>query len=150
MSKTALRNVAAEAGDMQHKLAGVIWYWLQANRTAEAARRESMLDRASYDSFPASDPIAPAALCDPENEAQEVECVIDADRLTLRCVPQGATKADHAAREPELEFESERPDGGRLHVRVHVCAVPSAQNAVDQSDATMPDRPVHAGPVSGG
>ena len=46
-----------------------------------------------------------------------------------------------------IEPEQVRPDGGRLHVRVHIRSVPSAQDSVERSEATLPDNPVHAGPV---
>ena len=149
MPDPTLESVAAKAGDMEQKLAAVIGHWLRANRVAEAARREAVLDRASYDSFPASDPIAPAALCDPETDAQQLECVIDGDELTLRCAPRGATAPDQVARVPTLTLQGERSDGGRLEVRVHVRSMPSAEQAVGHSEAALPDDPVHAGPVTG-
>ena len=148
MANEEFKSLAASGDDTEHKLVGVIWHWLRAYRVAEAARREALLDRASYDSFPASDPVAPAASADPETDDQSIECVIDNDQLTLRCLPRGSTPAPQAnGGEPDLEFEGSRPDGGQLHVRIHLRSVPSAQGAVERSEATLPDDPVHAGPV---
>ena len=66
MANEEFKSIAASSDDTEHKLVGVIWHWLRAYRVAEAARREALLDRASYDSFPASDPVAPAASADPD------------------------------------------------------------------------------------
>ena len=148
MANEEFKSITASGDDTERKLAGVIWHWLRAYRVAEAARREALLDRASYDSFPASDPVAPAASGDPETDDQAIECLIDNDQLTLRCLPRGVTPTPAVeGAEPDLEFEGERPDGGQLHVRIRIRSVPSAQDAVERSEATLPDNPVHAGPV---
>lgn len=134
--------------ELERKLAGVLGRWLQATRSAEKARREALLDRASYDSFPASDPVAPASMTEPERETQVIDCVIDGDSMTLRCAPHGASAAlDAAGHRADLEFDAVDAAGEAVHVRIHVHTVPSAEGAIARSEATLPDQPVHAGPV---
>lgn len=142
---TDQKNSAASA-ELEHKLAGIVLRWVRAFREAETARLQAAVDRASYDSFPASDPVAPAASVESDNAPQEIECVINGDCLTLRCLPRGATASNRAsAGDGDLSFDGQLPDGGMLHVRVVVQSLPSAEEAVERSEATLPARPVHAG-----
>ena len=134
--------------ELEHKLAAVVLRWVRAYREAEAARLQAMVDRASYDSFPASDPVAPAASVESDEAPQQIECVINGDCLTLRCLPRGATATSHpSTRDADLSFDGEMPDGAMLHVLVHVQSLPSAEGAVEKSEATLPSEPVHAGEV---
>ena len=142
------QNRSTAGAELEHKLAGVVLRWVRAFREAETARLQAMVDRASYDSFPASDPVAPAASAESDDAPQQIECVINGDCLTLRCLPRGAMASSQSAtHDADLSFDGELPDGGTLHVRVRVQALPSAQDAVGKSEATLPDEPVHAGEV---
>lgn len=133
--------------ELEHKLAGVVLRWVRAYREAEAARRQASIDRASYDSFPASDPVAPATSMEADDAPQEVECVIKGDCMTLHCLPHGARTSQGSAPGSDLSFEGELPDGGLLRVQVRVEALPSAQTAVEDSEGNLPSEPVHAGEV---
>ena len=133
--------------ELEHKLAGVILRWVHEYREAETARLQAIVDRASYDSFPASDPVAPATSVESDDAPQELECVIDGDRITLRCLPRGARTPQTVTGNADLDFNGELPGGGLLHVRVQVLSLPSAQAAIEKSEATLPDEPVHAGEV---
>lgn len=134
--------------ELEHKLAGVVLRWVRAYREAETARLQAMVDRASYDSFPASDPVAPAASAESNDAPQEIECVINGACLTLRCLPRGATASKQTpVGDGDLSFDGQLPDGGMLHVRVLVQSLPSAEEAVEKSEATLPTEPVHAGEV---
>ena len=46
---------------LEHRRLNLVRSWLRRSREASAAHTEAALDRASYESFPASDPMAPAA-----------------------------------------------------------------------------------------
>lgn len=122
----------------ERQLMNLVRSWLRRTREASAARTEAALDRASFESFPASDPIAPAAAQrEREPALEEIDCTMSLATLVFRCAGHDGPRVDRPA--PAWTIEGDAPGGGRLHLRIW---------AEDDEGAGVPSalelEPVHA------
>lgn len=130
-------HAVADAG-FEDKLLELVRNWMRKAREAASDRTEAAIDRASFESFPASDPVAPAAAStDREPALEEVDCTMECDRLVFRCAPR---EPDAHRAPPAWTLEGRAPDGGRMLLRVWIDDTPREQ-AVPQ---TLTLEPVHA------
>jgi hypothetical protein len=110
----------APAGDarLERQVLGLVRNWLRRAREASAARTEAAIDRGSFESFPASDPVAPAvSSTDREPALEEIDCTMHVDRLEFRCAPR---EPDASRPPPASTIEGDAPGGGRLRLRIWV------------------------------
>jgi hypothetical protein len=149
-------NPAAEAGQdptrdardgtrhdtrLEHQVVNLLRSWMRMTRQAATAHTEAALDRASYESFPASDPVAPAAAPnDRRPTLEEIDCTMSVGHLVFECSPRADAPVRDDRPPPAWTIEGDAIDGGRLRVRVWVDdAAPEA--AVP---TTLELEPVHA------
>lgn len=127
----------------ERQLLNLVRSWLRRTREASAARTEAALDRASFESFPASDPVAPAA---PQSEREpaleEIDCTMSLATLVFRCAGHDGPRIDRPA--PAWTIEGDAPGGGRLRLRIwaeddEAAGVPSALE-LEAVHATMRTR----------
>jgi hypothetical protein len=112
--------------------------WLHRSREASAAHTEAAIDRGSFESFPASDPVAPAgSSTDREPGLEEIDCTMRLGLLEFRCA---AHEPDASRPPPASTIEGEAPDGRRMRLRVWVDDM-QAGHGVPQS---LELEPVHA------
>lgn len=122
-----------------HPLLELVADWLRRARTAESTRVEATIDRGSFESFPASDPVATAtATGERQPGLQAVDCTMRPDRLTFRLAPR---EAETGRPPPAWTVESEAGDGGRMSLRVWVLDGSEADTPVP---AALELEPVHA------
>jgi hypothetical protein len=134
----------AEAGRdqrLEQQVVNLLRSWIRRSREAASVHTEAALDRASFESFPASDPVAPAAASnDRRPSLEEIDCTMSTGELVFRCAsPAGsATRDDRPP--PASVIEGDTADGGRIRVRVWVeDAAPG-----DAVPSTLELEPVHA------
>lgn len=128
----------ARAARLDRALRELADRWLRRAREAEAARVEAALDRGSFESFPASDPVAPASGPSERGPASaEVDCRLSADQLVFRLAPR---EPDAGRPPPTWTVEDDVGDGGRVRLRVWV----EDAGAADGVPAPLALEPVHA------
>ncbi len=125
-------------GRLEHQVLELVRNWLRRAHEASAAHTEAAIDRGSFESFPASDPVAPAVpSTDREPGLEEIDCTMHVDRLEFRC----ASREPDASRPPPAStIEGDAPDGRHLRLRVWVDDS-SPREGVPQS---LELEPVHA------
>jgi hypothetical protein len=124
---------------LEHRLLNLVRSWLRRSREASAAHTEAALDRASYESFPASDPMAPAASqSEREPTLEEIDCTMSVATLVFRCAGREGPRTEAAA--PDWTIEGDAPGGGRIRMRIWV---EDADAAADVPSA-LELEPVHA------
>ncbi len=133
-------HAAGAAADprLEHRVLALLRDWLRRAREASAARTEAALDRGSFESFPASDPVAPAVpSADREPALEEIDCTMRPDRIEFRCAPR---EPDPSRPPPSSTIEGDAPDGRRLRLRVWVDDMPKDATPAQ----TLALEPVHA------
>lgn len=124
---------------LEHQLLNLVRSWLRRTREASAVHTEAALDRASFESFPASDPVAPAASqTEREPSLEEIDCTMSIATLVFRCAGRDGPRVDRP--EPAWTIEGDAPGAGRLRVRIWV---EDADAAADVPSA-LELEPVHA------
>ena len=117
------REIAME---LDKQLLKLVSNWIRSVREAEDSRMEADIDHAVFETFPASDPISPAAASDERvARVEAIDCVIDGSTLTLSPAAQG--DAVHGGRPHAYVIEGDLPEGGRLNLRVWVEATPQEE-----------------------
>jgi len=116
------RTSAHGGAGLEHQVLGLVRNWLRRSHEAGAARTEAAIDRGSYESFPASDPVAPSgSSTDREPALGEIDCTMRTDSLEFRC----ASREPDASRPPPASIiEGEAPGGNRMRLRVWVDGEP--------------------------
>jgi hypothetical protein len=123
---------------LEQQVLNLVRSWLRRSRESDAARTEAAIDRASFESFPASDPVAPAvASAERAPTLEEVDCTMTPRELVFRCAPR---EPDAGRPPPAWTIEGATGDGGRLRLRVWVDDAPP-EAAVP---ATLELEPEHA------
>jgi hypothetical protein len=98
------------------RLGQLVLDWLSRMQEAERAYVEAELDRASFESFPASDPMSPATAAHRQTTLK-VDCVIDDDRIAFTRALRTDDAASPAAGRPVLEtLDVEGPDGTHIEI----------------------------------
>lgn len=101
------------------RLLAVLYEWIDRVQEADREHLEAELDRGSFESFPASDPVA-SAVATQRRTTVRIECEIDDDRLTfsrgLRTEDPGGPDV-HGALSAMLEGET--PSGVRVRIAIH-------------------------------
>lgn len=116
------RTSAHGGAGLEHQVLGLVRNWLRRSHEAGAARTEAAIDRGSYESFPASDPVAPSgSSTDREPALEEIDCTMRADSLEFRCASR---KPDATRPPPASIIEGEAPGGIRMRLRVWVDGEP--------------------------
>ncbi|HYF60245.1 MAG TPA: hypothetical protein VEA81_14945 [Burkholderiaceae bacterium] len=93
--------------------------WVRRSGEASAAQTEAAIDRGSFESFPASDPVASAvATAERGPMVRTIDCTMTTDSLVFR-ICRGDDTAS-AGPPPAYVLDGEVPDGGRLSIRVWV------------------------------
>jgi hypothetical protein len=124
---------------LEQQVLNLIRSWLRRTREASAARTEAALDRASFESFPASDPVAPAASQSERAPAlEEIDCTMSVGTLVFRSAGVDGPRTDRL--EPEWTIEGDASGGGRIRMRIWV---EDAGAAADVPSA-LELEPVHA------
>jgi hypothetical protein len=132
------RASAATDARLEHQVLALVRNWLRRAREASAARTEAAIDRGSFESFPASDPVASAgSSTDREPSLEEIDCTMRTDRLEFRCAPR---EPDASRPPPASTIEGDAPGGGRMRLRIWVDDA-SPESGVPQS---LELEPVHA------
>lgn len=133
----------APAGDdtaLPRQLFALVRHWLRVSREANAARIDASIDRASFESFPASDPVAPAvATGEHEPSLAAVDCTLTPGELVFRLGPRGDSP-DALRPPPAFTIEGDTDGDGRLRLCVWVDDVA----ARDTVPAALELEPVHA------
>jgi hypothetical protein len=125
----------------EHQVVNLLRSWVRMTRQAASAHTEAALDRASFESFPASDPAAPAAMPNDRGPTlQEIDCTMSVGHLVFECAPRADPPIRDDRPPAAWTIEGDAPDGGRLRVRVWV------DDATPESTvpATLELEPVHA------
>jgi hypothetical protein len=99
------------------QVASLVMAWIAEVQASEGEYREAELDRASFESFPASDPVAPATASQ-GTSALRLECVVSDDRLTFCRTPRSDDAASPGGGAPQDRLEFETADGLRVVVVV--------------------------------
>lgn len=112
--------------ELEKQLLKLVSNWIRSVREAEDTRVEADIDHAVFETFPASDPISPAAASDERaSRVEEIDCVIDGATLTLSAAAHG--DAVHGGRPHAYMIEGDLPEGGLLRLRVWVEATPQEE-----------------------
>jgi hypothetical protein len=123
---------------LERQVLDLVRDWMRRTLESEAANTEAAIDRGSFESFPASDPVAPAtATSDRAPACVEFDCTMRRRELVFRC----ATREPDAHRPPPAwTIEGDHGDGCRMTLRVWVEDEP-AEGPVP---STLDLEPVHA------
>jgi hypothetical protein len=132
------RTSAHGSTGLEHQVLGLVRNWLRRSHEASGARTEAAIDRGSYESFPASDPVAPAgSSTDREPALEEIDCTMRTDSLEFRC----ASREPDATRPPPASIiEGDAPGGIRMRLRVWVDGEPPEAGIAQSLDLD----PAHA------
>jgi hypothetical protein len=126
---------------LEHQVVNLLRSWLRMSGEASSAHTEAALDRASFESFPASDPVAPAAAPnDRRPSLEQIDCTMSVGLLTFRCTARPDEPLRDDRPPPAWTIEGDAPGGGRLQLRVWVDDA-TPESAVP---ATLELEPVHA------
>jgi hypothetical protein len=80
------RDTTLRDAHLEREVLNLFGSWLRRTHEASSAHTEAAIDRASFESFPASDPVAPAAASNDRSPAlEEIECTLSAGEPVLRC-----------------------------------------------------------------
>jgi len=132
---------AARPGPTLERLVlDLVCNWLRTSREADAAHTDAAIDRGSFESFPASDPVASAvATSEREPTLQVLDCRLSPGVLSFHCAPHG-DEPDALRTTPAYLLEGTTPDGFHLRLRVWVDDAP----ARDSVPHNLTLEPVHA------
>lgn len=109
-----------DAPPLQRQLLALVRHWLRVSREANAARIDASIDRASFESFPASDPVAPAvATGELEPAVEAIDCTLSPGELRFRLAPHGDAP-DALQPPPAFTIEGDADGEGHLRLRVWV------------------------------
>ena len=99
-------------------IARIVLDWLARMQLAEREYVEAELDRASFESFPASDPVAPAT--DMQRRTRlHIDCMLSEDRLSFARARRSDDNDSPAASGERVEtLEIEMPEGLRVVIDV--------------------------------
>jgi len=135
------RDTTLREAHLERQVLNLFGNWLRRTHEASAARTEAAIDRASFESFPASDPVAPAAASNDRSPAlEEIECTMSPGELVFRSASSGERHAPDDRPPPAWSSEGELTDGRRVLLRVWVKDT-DAQDAVPD---TLELEPEHA------
>ena len=97
-TRSAAREAAADPprdARLEEQLLSLVWGWMRRAREASAARTEAAIDRGSFESFPASDPVAPAvSTAEHEPGLEEIDCTVDAPQSLAGLAQLERTRRD--------------------------------------------------------
>jgi hypothetical protein len=123
---------------LEHQMLDLIRNWMRRNREHAAARTEAAIDRGSFESFPASDPVAPTTdTGDHAPAIGEVDCTMRRNELVFTCAVR---EADPDRPPPAWTIDGDAGDGTHLRLRVWVEDTPEDGPV----PATLRLEPVHA------
>jgi hypothetical protein len=124
---------------MSRQLLDLVRGWMRISGEASGAKTEAAIDRGSFESFPASDPVASAIATAERAPSEEcVDCTMTVDALTFR--RSGTNDTQGSRPPPAYTLEADVPGGGSLTIRVWVDDV-APQAAVPEA---LELEPVHA------
>jgi hypothetical protein len=119
-------------------LLGIVLEWIDRVQVADREHVEAELDRASFESFPASDPVAPS-LASQRRSTVRIDCEVSEDRLTFcRALRTDDPTGPEVRGEPTDTLEGETPSGVRVRISVRTRAV-DPQDAVPESLELPPE-----------
>jgi hypothetical protein len=99
------------------QIASLVMGWIEDVQASNREHLEAELDRASFESFPASDPVAPAST-NQRASTLRLECLVSDDRLTFRRTARSDDSASPERGAPYDRLELETPDGMVIIVEV--------------------------------
>ena len=103
---------------LEHQVLDLVRNWMRRHHEHAATRTEAAIDRGSFESFPASDPVASAiATGDHTPTLGEIDCTMQRNELVFRCA---AREGDPDRPPPAWTIEGDTGDGRRLKLRVWV------------------------------
>jgi hypothetical protein len=103
---------------LEHQVLDLVRNWMRRSLEHTAARTEAAIDRGSFESFPASDPVASAtATSDHTPALGEIDCTMQRNELVFRCA---AREGDPDRPPPAWTIEGDAGDGTHLKLRVWV------------------------------
>jgi len=107
---------------LEHQVLELVRNWMRRHREHAAARTEAAINRGSFESFPASDPVASATATGDHTPALgEIDCTMRRNELVFRCA---ALETDPDRPPPAWTIEGDTGDGSRLKLRVWVEDLP--------------------------
>ncbi|RPH44728.1 MAG: hypothetical protein EHM87_09325 [Burkholderiales bacterium] len=103
---------------LEQQVLDLVRNWMRRTRENAAAHTEAAIDRGSFESFPASDPVASATSSSDHAPALgEIDCTLRRNELVFRCAPR---EPDPERAPPAWTIEGDAGDGSRLRMRVWV------------------------------
>ena len=121
------RGAGTPIGDatLERQVLELVRGWMRRSREASAAHTEAAIDRGSFESFPASDPVAPVtSSTDRAPSLERIDCTMTPDELIFRAA---SVEPDATRGAPAWLIEGAARDGGHLCVRVWVDDSPGRQ-----------------------
>jgi len=135
------RDTTLREAHLERQVLNLFGNWLRRTHEASGAHTEAAIDRASFESFPASDPVAPAAASNDRSPAlEEIECTMSPGELVFRCAPSGERQGPDDRPPPAWSSEGDLSDGRRILLRVWV----TDAGARDTVPDTLELEPEHA------
>lgn len=116
-AKTRLADSGSsrQSETLDDRLLATVLDWIGRLEQAESELLEAELDRASFESFPASDPVAPAVASSRRRSALRIDCEIADDRLVFSRALRTDDAASVATRgEPDEVIEGESHSGVQI------------------------------------
>jgi len=134
------KPLARPGPTLERQVLDLVCNWLRLTREANAAHTDAAIDRGSFESFPASDPVASAvATSEREPTLQVLDCRLSPEVLTFHCAPH-SDEPDALRPPPAYTLEGAIGDGSHLRLRVWVDDGP----AHDPVPRNLTLEPVHA------
>ena len=132
------RDTTLREAQLERQVLNLFGNWLRRTHEVSGAHTEAAIDRASFESFPASDPVSPAAASNDRSPAlEEIECTMSPGELVFRCAG-GERHAPEDRPPPAWSSEGELSDGRRIRLQVWVDDV-GARDAVPDTLALEPE-----------
>jgi hypothetical protein len=109
-----------DAASVDKRLLGIVHDWVDRAIEAERDHLEAELDRASFESFPASDPVAPAVTSQ-RRAPFRIHCEVSGSRLSFSRAPRNEDPTGPAVRrDPSDTIEGTTASGARVRIEVHL------------------------------
>jgi hypothetical protein len=106
-----------DSGALNKPLLGLLFDWIDQVQAAAREHLEAELDRASFESFPASDPAAPS-MASQHRSAVRIDCVVAEDRVTFTRALRTDDTGPAVRGEATESIEGETPSGVRVSIDV--------------------------------
>jgi hypothetical protein len=103
---------------LDKQLLEIVYDWIERVQEAEREHLEAEIDRASFESFPASDPASPATASQGESKVR-IDCELGADRLVFsRALRTDDPTGPDVRGEPVGTIDGETPSGVRVRIGI--------------------------------